>query len=140
VREAVPATVPEADAAPDDWLALVEGLDIKGMARELAFNCALEDRSDHALVLAVDPAHARLLNEARRRQIEQALGGHFGHPISLQIRQEGELRRDTPARRQAREREARKQQAIRSIETDENVKALQDVFGATVNYDSIQPR
>jgi DNA polymerase III subunit gamma/tau len=139
-RETLPADVPGTDAAADDWQTLIERLDLKGVARELALNCALEERTEQALVLAVDPVHARLLNETRRRQIEQALAGHFGRPVGLQIRQEGELRGDTPARRQAREREARKQQAIRSIEADENVQALQDVFGATVNYDSIQPR
>jgi DNA polymerase-3 subunit gamma/tau len=128
------------ETATDDWLALVERLDLKGMARELALNCALQELSKQALVLAVDPAHARLLNEARRRQIEQALGGHFGRPLSLKFLQEGEFRGDTPARRQAREREARKQQAIQSIEADENVRALQDAFGATVYYDSIRPR
>jgi DNA polymerase-3 subunit gamma/tau len=138
VPEAVPATV--ADPASGDWLALVEQLDIKGMARELALNCALQELSEQAVVLAVDPTHARLLNEARRRQIEQALSGHFGRPFGLKILQEGEFRGETPARRQAREREARKQQAIQSIEADENVKALKDAFGATVNYDSIRPR
>jgi DNA polymerase-3 subunit gamma/tau len=146
VREAVPEPVPEAvpatvaDPASDDWLALVERLDIKGMARELALNCALQELTEQAAVLAVDPTHARLLSETRRQQIEQALGGHFGRPFSLKILQEGEFRGETPARRQAREREARKQQAVQSIETDENVKALQDAFGATVNYDSIRPR
>ena len=140
VREAVPDIAVAVDPAADDWMALVERLDIKGMARELALNCAPQELSEHAAVLAVDPTHARLLSEARRRQIEQALGGHFGRPLSLKILQESEFRGETPARRQAREREARKQQAIQSIETDENVKALQDAFGATVNYDSIRPR
>jgi len=140
VRGAVPEDAPAGDAAAGDWMALVEQLDIKGVARELALNCALQDLSEHAAVLAVDPTHARLLSETRRQQIEQALGGHFARPFSLKILQEGEFRGETPARRQAREREARKQQAVQSIETDENVKALQDAFGATVNYDSIRPR
>jgi DNA polymerase III subunit gamma/tau len=142
VREAAPDTAPAPalDAAAGDWMALVERLDIKGMARELVLNCALQEFSEHAAVLAVDPTHARLLSETRRRQIEQAMGGHFGRPFSLKILQESEFRGETPASRQAREREARKQQAVQSIETDENVKALQDAFGATVNYDSIRPR
>jgi len=140
VREAMPEAAPAGDAAAGDWMALVEQLDIKGVARELALNCALQGLSEHAAVLAVDPTHARLLSETRRQQIEQALGGHFARPFSLKILQEGEFRGETPARRQAREREARKQQAVQSIETDENVKALQDAFGATVNYDSIRPR
>jgi DNA polymerase-3 subunit gamma/tau len=140
VREAAPDAAPAGDAAAGDWMALVALLDVKGVARELALNCALQELSEHAAVLAVDPTHARLLSETRRQQIEQALGRHFGRPFSLKILQEGEFRGETPARRQAREREARKQQAVQSIETDENVKALQDAFGATVNYDSIRPR
>ena len=140
VQEAAPDAAPAGDAAAGDWMALVELLDVKGVARELALNCALQELSEQAAVLAVDPTHARLLSETRRQQIEQALGRHFGRPFSLKILQEGEFRGETPARRQAREREARKQQAVQSIETDENVKALQDAFGATVNYDSIRPR
>jgi DNA polymerase III subunit gamma/tau len=140
VRELMPDTVAPVAPAAGDWPALVERLDIKGMARELVLNCALQELADHTAVLVVDPTHARLLSEARRQQIEQALGAHFGRPFSLKILQEDEFRGETPARRQAREREARKQQAVQSIETDENVKALQDAFGATVNYDSIRPR
>ncbi|MGB7934873.1 MAG: DNA polymerase III subunit gamma/tau [Gammaproteobacteria bacterium] len=140
VREAVPDTAPAVDPAEGDWITLVERLDIKGMARELVLNCALQEFSAHAAVLAVDPTHARLLSEMRRQQIEQALCGHFGRPFSLKILQESEFRGETPARRQARDCEVRKQQAVQSIEADENVKALQDAFGATVNYDSIRPR
>ncbi len=62
-------------------MAVVELLDIKGMARELALNCALQELSGQTAVLAVDPTHARLLNEARRRQIEQALGRPFRAPV-----------------------------------------------------------
>jgi len=138
--EAAPEPASGADAVVDDWQAIIERLDLKGVARELALNCALVERTEQGLVLAVDPVHARLLNESRRRHIEQALSGYFGRPVGLQIRQEGAMAGDTPARRQTREREARRQQAVHAIETDENVKALQDAFGATVNYDSIQPR
>ncbi len=148
VREAAPETVPEAARvtvpetrpAAEEWLPLIERLDLKGMARELALNCAPREVADEAMVLTVDPAHAHLLNEARGEQIEQALTRHYGRPIRLKILKEGALTGDTPARRQAREREARKREAIQSIEADENVKALQDAFGATVNYDSIRPR
>jgi DNA polymerase-3 subunit gamma/tau len=148
VREAAPETVPEAARvtvpetrpAVEEWLPLLERLDLKGMARELALNCAPREVADEAMVLTVDPAHAHLLNEARGEQIEQALTRHYGRPVRLKILKEGALTGDTPARRQAREREARKREAIQSIEADENIKALQDAFGATVNYDSIRPR
>jgi DNA polymerase III subunit gamma/tau len=148
VREAIPEAMPEAERTPastadpavEEWLSLIERIDLKGVARELALNCALQEHAERAVVLAVDPVHARLLNDARRRQIEQALGRHYGHPVSLKFLPEGAFHGDTPARRQARERDARKQQAIEAIEADENVKALRDAFGATVSYESIRPR
>jgi DNA polymerase-3 subunit gamma/tau len=149
VREPGPSALPEAvgrdpapaaDAAVDEWLSLIERLDLKGVARELVMNCALQECSKGGVVLAVDPPHARLLNEARRRQVEQALGQHYGHAVRLTFLPEGEFCGDTPARRQARERAARKQGAIESIEADENVKAFRDAFGATVSHESIRPR
>jgi DNA polymerase-3 subunit gamma/tau len=148
VREPDPGALPEvardsapgADAMVAEWQSLIERLDLKGVARELAMNCALQERSEGAVVLAVDPAHARLLNEARRRQIEQALGRYDGHAVILTFLPEGEFGGDTPARRQAREHEAQKRRAMESIENDQNVKALREAFDATVSYESIRLR
>ena len=39
-----------------------------------------------------------------------------------------------------REQDERQQQAVESIESDENIKAIQDAFGGTVFQDSIRPR
>jgi DNA polymerase-3 subunit gamma/tau len=132
--------IPRAEPDSGEWHRIVEQLNLRGITRELALNCALQETGEQAVVLTLDPAHLHLCNDMRTRQIEKALAGHYGRPVRLKIVKAQSLAGETPARRQTRERELRQQQAVQSIEDDENVRALQETFGATVNYNSIRPR
>ena len=129
-----------AGAAGGEWRDIIEHLGINGITRELATNCALQEVTDSTVVLSLDPAHVHLLNEMRANQIEAALGKHYDRSIKLKVLREAQAVSESPARQQAREADERRQQAIESIEADENIRALQDTFGATVNYESIRPR
>ena len=122
------------------WSEIVGQLELVALARELANNCALQDVTESAVRLSLDPSHSHLKNETRVRQIEAALCTYYGHSVKLTITDTAELVSETPARRQAREQNERQAQAVESIEQDENIRALQDTFGATINYDSIRPR
>jgi DNA polymerase-3 subunit gamma/tau len=51
----------------------------------------------------------------------------------------GETESATPAQQEARRVDAQYEAARASIEADPNVKALQDLFGAEINSDSIEP-
>jgi len=152
-RTRAPAAVPEKPARPSkqtasattsvptgEWREIIDQLGVKGITRELAANCALQEATDTTVVLLLDPAHVHLLNKTRRDQIEAALGKYYGHPVKLKICKEAQAASESPARQQAREADERKQQAVDAIDADENIKALQDTFGATVNYQSIRPR
>jgi DNA polymerase-3 subunit gamma/tau len=130
----------EGGAEPVEWAHIVEKLVLKGLTHQLAVNCALQEITDTAVTLTVDPSHARLLSKARCDQMEKALCKYYGRAVKLKILADGPLQNETPAREQARVQENRQQQAIESIESDENIKAFQDTFAATVNYDSIRPR
>jgi DNA polymerase III subunit gamma/tau len=46
---------------------------------------------------------------------------------------------DTPARQQKAAADDRLQNARRSIDADPNIRAMRDVFGATVQPDSVRP-
>ena len=70
--------------------------------------------------------------------IEAALGDYFGNPIKLKI-QAGIAPDETPAQRQARQNEEKQKAAVESIEQDENVQMMKEMFGATVPVESIQP-
>jgi DNA polymerase-3 subunit gamma/tau len=122
------------------WSDIVGRLELKAVARELANNCALQEVTESAVRLSLDPSHSHLKNGVRMKQIEEALCAFYGHSIKLTVDDSAELVSETPARRQAREQRERQAQAVESIEQDENIRAFQDTFGATINYDSIRPR
>jgi DNA polymerase-3 subunit gamma/tau len=122
------------------WSDIVGRLELKAVARELANNCALQEVTESAVRLSLDPSHSHLKNGVRVKQIEEALCAFYGHSIKLTVDDSAELVSETPARRQAREQRERQAQAVESIEQDENIRAFQDTFGATINYDSIRPR
>jgi hypothetical protein len=60
--------------------------------------------------------------------------------VTVKIAREGKLENETPAGQRTREQKERQQQAEQSILKDENVKAMQDAFGGSVDQGSIRPR
>ncbi|MGD8312642.1 MAG: DNA polymerase III subunit gamma/tau C-terminal domain-containing protein, partial [Gammaproteobacteria bacterium] len=141
-RPAAPQAVQPAAEVPGtgEWAAIVEALPLRGMAREMALNCACHGMDKDRIRLTLDPAHIHLLGEERQRLLEQALGEYYGRPVAVKITADEALARDTPARRQLREQDERQRQAVSAIEEDANVKAILDAFDGTVQADSIRPR
>jgi len=122
------------------WSAIAGALDLKGMAGQIAQNCAFHGMDNDIVRLSLDPAHAALLNKERSQQIEKALCAHFQRTVTVKITKEDELPHETPAGKRSREQDERQQQAVASIEGDENIRAIQDAFGGTVQTDSIRPK
>jgi DNA polymerase-3 subunit gamma/tau len=151
-RAAAPKPEPEPEPRPGtsgasapqsekgDWAEIVAQLNLVALTLELANNCALQEVTDSVVRLSLDPSHSHLKSESRIRQIEAALGRYYGHSVKLSISDTTELPGETPARRREREQNERQARAVESIEQDENIRALQDTFDATINYDSIRPR
>ena len=78
----------------------------------------------------------------RRPTVEErlaaALSTYFGEPIKLEITAAADVT-NTPARLQKAAADDRLQAARTSIDTDPNIKAMRDIFGATVQPDSVRP-
>ncbi len=129
---------PETGGGTDDWDALIRALPLKGMARQLAANCRVLERSEDAVHLELDPVHEHLLTGALKGRLAEALERHAGRPVRLRVDVGGD-RGDTPARRQEARDIQRQKQAEASIQADPNVRAMQDIFGATIEPDSIRP-
>ena len=121
-----------------DWQEILGSLDLKAMSRQLAENCQLEAIEDDIVRLILDQSHARLLTEGPAQKIEAALTDFFGKSIKLKI-QPGIVPAETPAQRKARENEERQKAAVESIENDENVQMMKEMFGATVSAGAVQP-
>ncbi|HEX5047718.1 MAG TPA: DNA polymerase III subunit gamma/tau [Gammaproteobacteria bacterium] len=120
-----------------DWPALLQSLDLRGPARQLADHCDLKSRSGSAWQLVLPPDKEHLNTQQLRARVEAALKEHFGRELKVTITS-GAPQRTTPAElRKANENE-RMRAAREAIETDPNVRALQTAFDATLEADSIR--
>jgi DNA polymerase-3 subunit gamma/tau len=148
------AVLPPADPSPSaptaagttpgdeaDWQALIGRLELSGLGRQLAANCAWIGRERGVVRLRLDPRSAALRTANTEERLTQALQKHFGPQTRLAIEMDegGDLEADTPARRQAREAEAQLAAARSALEQDPTVRAFQDRFGAAVQPDSVKP-
>ena len=120
-----------------DWPTLVPALPLRGADMLLASNCALLGREGDVVRLSLDPSTESYLNKPRVKTLEQALSTHFGETLSVEIVSE-EAAAETPMQQKARHEDEALQAAKESLESDPNVRTLQDMFGATLNSDSVQ--
>jgi DNA polymerase-3 subunit gamma/tau len=134
--------VPAKNPSGDEWAAIVAQLNLQGPTSQLAAHCSLRSRQGAKLQLVLDPSGEPFRRPALEDKLVQALSAHFGEAIKLEI-EIGEpavvASIDTPARRHQAEALDRMQAARASIEADPNVRAMRDVFGATVHPESIKP-
>ncbi len=138
-QEAVEPAPPAAPAADGgDWDAVVESLGLRGVARELAVNCAFVGNDAKRVTLALDPGIEHLASPNARERLEKALQKQFGASVKLDLRLEKPAA-ETPAMRRARLRDERHQQAVEAIEQDAVVRNIRDVFDAEIRPDLIEP-
>ena len=136
-----PSSVPSpAATAAADWDALVATLGLQGTARHFAANCVLLERKAGLVRLRLDPAGDSFRRPQIENRLAEALSQHYGETIRLEITQAeapGEI--FTPARRDALAAEDRLRAAEQSIDSDPAVRAMREVFGATVRPGSVKP-
>ena len=133
-----PLPPPKAQAATD-WQGMIEAMGLKGMVRQLAENCTLAERSEDKVVLGLDPEHRSLLTPTMEKKLADALASHLGGGVQVQIHVGEAVPAETPARRAAREAEERQQAAEAAIAGDENLRVLEETFGARVEPGSVRP-
>jgi DNA polymerase-3 subunit gamma/tau len=133
-----PAAAPPTTSQASDWPDMLASLDLQGAARQLASHCRLVERSGDRFRFLLD-ARAETL---RTRQLEdrfaQALAHQTGAPVRLEFEVAAEAG-DTPARREEQARDERLEQARFALESDPNVQAMRDRFGAVIQPESIKP-
>ncbi len=135
------ASAPEhVAAAGSEWSAVIAALSLKGMAREMSLNCVFHGIDGDVVKLSLDPAHTHLLGKARVEQLESALCDYYQRTVQVRVDTAASLAAETPAAKKKREQAERQRRAEESIEQDENIRALQDAFGGTVNQGTIRPR
>ncbi|MFO8024561.1 DNA polymerase III subunit gamma/tau [Thiohalophilus sp.] len=124
--------------AEQEWSTIVGSLPLGGAVKQLAAHSVLLAREGNSLKLALDQTGAPLYTRDRQASLQQQLSEYFGQPIKLSI-EVGQVEGETPARREARERDERQSAAVASIENDANVKNLMETFDARINTASVEP-
>ncbi len=135
--EAKPAPI-EAPGSDPDWHAILASLKLGGMARELGQHCELLKVEANRVCLRLSPTHRHLQIKPAQDKLQQALSDYLGRPVQLSIDLE-EIVGDTPAAVAQRLRRERQDQAVASVEQDEFVREVIDIFDATLIESSIKP-
>jgi DNA polymerase III subunit gamma/tau len=135
-----PAGAASPASAGSDWDALVAALGLQGTVKHFAANCVMLERRGGLVRLRLDPAGESFRRPQIESRLAEALSQHYGETIRLEITQAeatGEI--VTPARRDAIAAEDRQRAAEQAIDSDPAVRAMREVFGATVRPGSVKP-
>jgi DNA polymerase-3 subunit gamma/tau len=142
--EAAPVPAPRPEQAParpeqvnaGNWAALLDVLEVGGVARSVAANALPEQADARTLCLVMDEGHATLHNPAAEERLAAALGRHFGVELALRIRH-GVPGAETPAGRDARRAAERQRAAVEAIGADPNVRLLLEAFDGRLHAETI---
>ena len=142
---AAPASVTRAqpgvttqDSGSGDWASLIKAMRLRGVSRQVAVNSQMLGREGNVISLQLDPASKALITDTLKANLQKSMSEYFKTDMSLRIVL-AEPAVDTPAKQVARQEQERLQQARESLEQDPNIQALQSVFGATVQEETIRP-
>jgi len=122
----------------NNWAEIVAAMKISGLTRELAHNCVLENIDDTVCTLILDPGHKQLRSSRTEENLQKALQAYRGSPLKLVINTE-KTAIDTPAVQLTKEREDKQQAAVDAINSDSNIQALKEHFGARIMPGTIEP-
>lgn len=121
-----------------DWMGLVECLDLKGAARQLALNCAYRRREGNVLHLELDAAHEHMATDQLVNRMQESLSRYYGEALKVRIQPvSGNL--ETPAKLDERRQAEHLKAAQEAIVADTNVRNLCETFGTQVNPELVKP-
>lgn len=130
--------VSSSETGPLDWHTTLSSLKLGGMARELAQHCELRAFEGNRVFLRLSTTHRHLQMKSAQDKLQQVLSEHLGRPVTVVIELD-DVVGDTPAAVAQRHRQERQEQAVASVEQDEFVREVIDVFDATLIESSIKP-
>ena len=139
--ETVPPSPPPsaaAIAAAKEWESMIQKMELSGRVRELASQCAFLGIADNRFRLALAPGHENLRSASAEARLEEAIRLGFGDKLTLSLTVGDLGEAVTPASERDRRAREEHQAAVKAIESDPNVQALRERFGATVDDVSLR--
>jgi DNA polymerase-3 subunit gamma/tau len=136
----VSAAPAAASGSEGDWNAMVAQMNLGGITRQLAVNCAFLGRQGNKVRLSLDPEGAHYRTPMMEEKLKQALSTYYGEAVVLEFTDAAASQAlNTPARAHKAAADDRLQNARASIDNDPNIRAMKEIFGATVTPESIRP-
>ena len=126
-----PAAVAGAPAGAAGWLELAGQLQVAGAARELVRNAELRAREGNTFDLVVPKAKAFLADRAHQDKLKAALEQHLGVAVTVKV-SVGETSGASAAALESGERDARRAEAVKTVQGDGFVQDLVNIFDAKV--------
>jgi DNA polymerase-3 subunit gamma/tau len=126
-------------AGNGDWFEIVKAIKVVGLTRELANNCTLKSLDDKLCLLQLAEGKAGIRSATLETKLGLALQNHFGQQLNLKIEVGTESAEETPAEVIKRQSDEKQESAEESIENDENVRALKELFDAKALLGSVKP-
>jgi DNA polymerase III subunit gamma/tau len=137
---AVRLAQPKAAAAPaaGGWTEIAAQLQVTGAARELARNAELRRREGNAFDLVVPKSKAFLADRSHADKLKAALEQHLGAAARVSV-SVGETSGASAAAIESGERDARRAEAVKTVQTDGFVQDLVNLFDGKVVDSTIRP-
>ncbi|HEY7238927.1 MAG TPA: DNA polymerase III subunit gamma/tau [Burkholderiales bacterium] len=136
---AKPKAASSSNLPSNQWPQLARELAVTGAARELARNAELQRQENGVYELVVPKAKAYLADRAYVDKLKAALEQHLGTAVRVNVFV-GEVAGASAAALDTAEREARRAEAVKSVQGDGFVQDLVNIFDARVVDSSIRER
>lgn len=134
----VTTTMPSpANSDTTNWANLFNQLKLTGLSQVLASHCQLLELTETSARFELDPAHATLFNVKYQERIASSLSEHLGRPLQVQIHIAKQKTLATPAFLQQQQLQQQQAEALATVKKDPTVQALEQLFDAKINLDSL---
>lgn len=120
-----------------NWRNLVPNLNLSGTSLLLASNCVYEKRKDNKIFLLLDPRSESMLTSERADLISASLSSHFDESLMVNIKIE-KAEDETPIQQESREMDERLENARSTLEKDQNIQSIKNMFGASLQTESVE--
>lgn len=134
---ATAATSGDEDDEARRWYRWVGAMELDGVARMLAANCAWCGEQDGVISLSLDKRSSAMLTDERCRVLEQALCRYLERDVRVDVNLSGEGSTQTPQAQGEQESRNQQKAAVETLEEDAGVAAFRELMDAKLDPDTV---
>ena len=118
------------------WSDLIEELNLSGLAKMLANNCALLGRKENTIYLSLDEKSSSYKNLEREQLLSKSLSDLFDEDLTIKV-EISKADKETPSQEKIRQKDEQLEAARNNLKSNSGVKEAEELFGASMDPESI---